>query len=122
MAVAAILADLGSDHETVCAGLLHDVLEDTACPAADREFGETITALVRSLGALDDPAWLPAEWVESIDHRLLTIKPADRAAGARCRRTGAAVTARSRCPEAGRSRMRRAGTWPWIGSAGFIST
>jgi GTP pyrophosphokinase len=51
VAVATIVADLGMDHQVVCAALLHDLLEDTAYPA-DRlgeEFGEEIADLVAAL-------------------------------------------------------------------------
>src|SRR3712207_2654924 len=46
--VAMILADLKMDDATVCAGLLHDVLEDTAISMAQmiEDFGEEITTLV----------------------------------------------------------------------------
>lgn len=46
--VAMILAELQMDDQTICAGLLHDVLEDTPITREDmeQEFGEEITALV----------------------------------------------------------------------------
>ncbi|MEU4235470.1 HD domain-containing protein [Nonomuraea sp. NPDC026600] len=78
LAVAAILADLGADHELLCAALLHDVLEDTACPKTElaAEFGETIVRLVTDLQPLDA---LPAEdWQTTTDERVLTLKVADR--------------------------------------------
>ncbi|MHB8534425.1 MAG: GTP diphosphokinase [Sulfuricaulis sp.] len=48
MAVAKILAELGLDHETLAAAILHDVVEDTAVSLDDlkREFGPRIAALV----------------------------------------------------------------------------
>ena len=38
------LVDLGMDVSSVCAALLHDVIEDTACEGADlkKKFGEEI--------------------------------------------------------------------------------
>ncbi|NUW34383.1 HD domain-containing protein [Nonomuraea sp. SMC257] len=83
VAVAAILADLGADHELVCAALLHDVLRDTACPAADleRDFGGRIAALLRDLGRLEECAEgedLGGEWERCADPRVLTLKLADR--------------------------------------------
>lgn len=48
VAVAEILADLQMDDETICAGLMHDVLEDTDYGKDHmvEEFGEEITELV----------------------------------------------------------------------------
>ena len=42
LAVATILAELGMNHETLCAALLHDTVEDTAYTLAElrREFGD----------------------------------------------------------------------------------
>ena len=46
--VAMILAELQMDDQTICAGLLHDVLEDTPVTEEDmvQEFGSEITNLV----------------------------------------------------------------------------
>ncbi len=48
MAVAEILADLGMDENTIVAGLLHDVVEDTPYTAEElkQEFGEEVELLV----------------------------------------------------------------------------
>ena len=48
LAVAEIVADLGLDHETVAAAVLHDVIEDSDYTVEDLEelFGETIARLV----------------------------------------------------------------------------
>lgn len=48
MAVAEILADLGMDEETIIAGLLHDVVEDTEYTKEQliEEFGEEVALLV----------------------------------------------------------------------------
>lgn len=48
MAVAEILADLGMDEDTIVAGLLHDVVEDTSYTAEElkEEFGEEAELLV----------------------------------------------------------------------------
>ncbi|MFD1544761.1 HD domain-containing protein [Nonomuraea guangzhouensis] len=80
LAVAAILAGLGADHELLCAALLHDVLEDTACPETElaAEFGETIVRLVTDLRPLDDPALLAEGRAAGTDERVLTLKLADR--------------------------------------------
>ena len=46
--VAEFLADLGMDHETIIAALLHDVLEDTGTSEAEmqKEFGKQVAGLV----------------------------------------------------------------------------
>ena len=48
MAVAEILADLGMDEETIVAGLLHDVVEDTSYTEEELivDFGEDVAMLV----------------------------------------------------------------------------
>ena len=48
LAVAHILAELGLDHETLAAAILHDVVEDTGVKLEDlkRDFGPRIAALV----------------------------------------------------------------------------
>jgi GTP pyrophosphokinase len=48
LAVADILAELGLDHETLAAAILHDVVEDTGVKLEDlkRDFGPRIAALV----------------------------------------------------------------------------
>ncbi|MDP4509193.1 HD domain-containing protein [Nonomuraea turcica] len=80
IAVAAILAELGMDHELICAGLLHDVLDDTGCTEQElvAEFGEPVVELVRGLRTLDDPERRPPDWETSTDERVLTLKLADR--------------------------------------------
>ncbi|WP_214410477.1 HD domain-containing protein [Sphaerisporangium fuscum] len=80
VAVAVILARLGADHETLCAALLHDVLEDTGCSEAElaHEFGERITGILRALRDLDAPVDRPAGWEASADEAVLLLKLADR--------------------------------------------
>lgn len=53
VAVAELAAEAGQDCATVCAALLHDVLEDTPCgPELLRvEFGEEVTSLVEAVTA-----------------------------------------------------------------------
>lgn len=76
VAVAGILAEAGMDHEVLCAALLHDVLEDTDCPAAllIHEFGDRITDLVIASATVDDPVALAS----CTDERVLALKSADR--------------------------------------------
>lgn len=88
VAVAVIGVGMGADDRTVCAALLHDVLDDTACtPAALRtEFGAAIADLVEGTRALDAAA---GDWAAAAasgilpaglpgDGRVLLIKVADR--------------------------------------------
>ncbi|MET8850800.1 HD domain-containing protein [Amycolatopsis sp. NPDC004625] len=74
--VAATLARLGLDARMVCAGLLHDVVEDTRCPLdlLRAEFGEEIAALVQGLLVLERDGGPP----ESAERRVLILKLADR--------------------------------------------
>jgi guanosine-3',5'-bis(diphosphate) 3'-pyrophosphohydrolase len=55
LAVATILARLGADDQTLCAALLHDVIDYTPCTLAElsRDFGAEIAALVAGIAALD---------------------------------------------------------------------
>ena len=55
VAVASILADLGLDHETIIAAILHDTLEDTELTRAElaAEFGESVAELVDGVTKLD---------------------------------------------------------------------
>ncbi|MBR0521576.1 MAG: HD domain-containing protein, partial [Firmicutes bacterium] len=47
-AVGVILAEIGMDERALCAGLLHDVVEDTACTLdmLEKEFGSEVAMLV----------------------------------------------------------------------------
>src|SRR5699024_8114718 len=57
--VAIILAELELDKESIIAGLLHDVVEDTAMTNEDmkREFGEEIALLVDGVTKLTQIKW-----------------------------------------------------------------
>lgn len=90
-AVALILADLGMDDETIAAGLLHDVIEDTGytydqCAA---DFGETVAQLVDGVTKLTSLVYSSEEEKQaenirkmflamSHDIRVIVIKLADR--------------------------------------------
>ncbi len=91
MAVAEILADLGMDEETIVAGLLHDVVEDTSYTEEELivDFGEDVAMLVDGVTKM---ACLIFESIEerqaenlrkmflamSKDIRVLIIKLSDR--------------------------------------------
>ncbi len=89
--VAYILADLELDVQSICAALLHDVVEDTAVTAQDltREFSETITLLVDGVTKLTKIPYTSKEeqQIENLrkmffamakDVRVIVIKLADR--------------------------------------------
>jgi GTP diphosphokinase / guanosine-3',5'-bis(diphosphate) 3'-diphosphatase len=89
LAVATILAELGMNHETLCAALLHDTIEDTAYTLGElrRDFGEDIAALVDGVTKLDKVKYGDAAQAETVrkmvvamsrDIRVLVIKLADR--------------------------------------------
>ena len=101
LAVAHTLADLGLDHEVVCAGLLHDVLEDTFIKPEymRQEFGETITYLVESVTKISVLKTQTAENKQAInirkmimatirDSRVILIKLADKLHNIRSLRDG----------------------------------
>ena len=91
LAVAYILIELGMDSDTICAALLHDVVEDTVFTLSDvkKKLGEEVAALVDGLTKLEKiPLFSQeeqqAENVRKIllamsnDIRVIIIKLADR--------------------------------------------
>ncbi len=89
LAVATILAELGMPHDTICAALLHDTVEDTQYTIGElrEEFGEDIAALVDGVTKLDKVKYGDAAQAETVrkmvvamsrDIRVLVIKLADR--------------------------------------------
>jgi GTP pyrophosphokinase len=89
LAVATILAELGMNHETVCAALLHNTIEDTPYTLAElrSEFGEEVAALVDGVIKLDKVKYGESAEAETVrkmvvamsrDIRVLVIKLADR--------------------------------------------
>ncbi len=89
LAVATILAELGTDDETLCAALLHDTVEDTAygLDELSADFGENISLLVDGVTKLDKVKFGDAAQAETVrkmvvamsrDIRVLVIKLADR--------------------------------------------
>ncbi|MBG0831265.1 bifunctional (p)ppGpp synthetase/guanosine-3',5'-bis(diphosphate) 3'-pyrophosphohydrolase [Planomonospora sp. ID67723] len=89
LAVATILAELGTDDETLCAALLHDTVEDTAYGLDElrSDFGDNIALLVDGVTKLDKVKFGDAAQAETVrkmvvamsrDIRVLIIKLADR--------------------------------------------
>jgi GTP pyrophosphokinase len=89
LAVATILAELGMNHETICAALLHDTIEDTPYRLEElrRDFGDDVAALVDGVTKLDRVKYGEAAAAETVrkmvvamsrDIRVLVIKLADR--------------------------------------------
>ncbi|MGV9307666.1 MULTISPECIES: RelA/SpoT family protein [unclassified Nonomuraea] len=89
LAVATILAELGTDDETLCAALLHDTVEDTAYSLDElrADFGDKIGLLVDGVTKLDKVKFGDAAQAETVrkmvvamsrDIRVLVIKLADR--------------------------------------------
>lgn len=88
--VAKILADINLDCETICAGLLHDVLEETKLKPEEleKEFGTNITFLVQSVTKLHRVSYSGEKgFIENFhkmilatakDIRVVLIKLADR--------------------------------------------
>lgn len=76
VAVAQIAACLGLDGVVVCAALLHDVIEDTGCPAVRlrEQFGDEIATMVESVTELDRNEAA----IATADDRVLTLKVLDR--------------------------------------------
>ncbi|MEK7063010.1 MAG: HD domain-containing protein, partial [Patescibacteria group bacterium] len=68
---AKILADFDMDFETVSAGILHDVLEDSDLKPEDieKEFGQNIAFLVRSVTKLNRVSYSPDAWDRGSDSK-----------------------------------------------------
>ena len=90
-AVGVILAEIGMDERALCAGLLHDVVEDTACTLdmIEKEFGSEVAMLVDGVTKLTNLEFESKEerQAENIrkmflamskDIRILVIKLCDR--------------------------------------------
>ena len=89
LAVAQILAELGLSGPTLCAALLHDLVEDTAysLDALRADFGDEVADLVDGVTKLDKVKYGDATQAETVrkmvvamarDIRVLLIKLADR--------------------------------------------
>ncbi len=73
--VAYILADIGLDESTICAALLHDVVEDTEATENDikREFGEEISDMVAGVTKLGNIAFATVEEQQVEDYRKMFL-------------------------------------------------
>ena len=69
--VAYILADIGLDDSTICAALLHDVVEDTDVTDNDikRDFGVEIAQMVAGVTKLSNMMFTSIEEQQAEDYR-----------------------------------------------------
>ena len=75
MNVAYILANLGMDDETLCAALLHDVVEDTDLTNEDlvKEFGESIAQMVAGVTKLGNIRFTSVEEKQAENYRKMFL-------------------------------------------------
>lgn len=91
LSVAKILAELNADADTICAGLLHDVIEDTDATKDEivAEFGESVAKLVMGVTNLTKMSFYDKKTIDNAnlrklilgmtkDVRIIIIKLADR--------------------------------------------
>ena len=73
--VAYILAEIGLDEATICAALLHDVVEDTDTTNEDivKEFGEEIAQMVAGVTKLSNIQFSSAEEQQVEDYRKMFL-------------------------------------------------
>jgi hypothetical protein len=74
--VATILTGLGADDQMLCAGILHDTLEDTPCTFSElrREFGTAIATMVAEHTAISQ---LSARQARTVPQAMAAIRSAD---------------------------------------------
>lgn len=70
-----VLADLGLDESTICAGLLHDVIEDTPVTHEniEKEFGVEIAEMVEGVTRLGKQLNMPVEEQQVEDYRKMFL-------------------------------------------------
>ncbi len=73
--VAYILADLGMDEETICAALLHDVVEDTPVTIEDieKQFGSSVADMVSGVTKLNKLQYTTAQEQQVEDYRKMFL-------------------------------------------------
>ena len=73
--VARLLAQLGLDHTTVAAGLLHDVIEDTPATYAEvaEQFGDKIAELIAGVTKIDQIAYESREERQAETYRKMLL-------------------------------------------------
>ena len=73
--VAYILADIGLDDSTICAALLHDVVEDTDATDEDlrRDFGEEVADMVAGVTKLGEMQFSTVEEQQAEDYRKMFL-------------------------------------------------
>lgn len=73
--VAYILADLGLDESTICAALLHDVVEDTDETSEDieKEFGKEVAQMVAGVTKLSNIQFASTEEQQAEDYRKMFL-------------------------------------------------
>jgi len=77
--VACVLADLQADTDTICAALLHDILEDTDTPpeAISEKFGEDVLTLVNGVTKLSKYSFSSKEERQAENFRKMFLAMAD---------------------------------------------
>ena len=73
--VAYILADIGMDDDTICAAILHDIVEDTDITIEDikKEFGEDIALMVAGVTKLGNIQFESSEERQAEDYRKMFL-------------------------------------------------
>ena len=73
--VAYILAEIGLDDSTICAALLHDVVEDTEVTNEDiiEEFGEEVAEMVAGVTKLGNMSFTSVEEQQAEDYRKMFL-------------------------------------------------